>query len=113
MTNTATTLSQSDGVSLLGLSITRYGTVRPPSLRLVIKSSFSRFPPFLISSFDTNRKSCKISLVLYMVIRDLGAAEITMIGVRETLFPPLLGVLGEAMEGGMLLTTPLELFELG
>ena len=38
---------------------------------------------------DTNRKSCRISLALNMVIRDLGAAEITIIGVRETLFPPL------------------------
>lgn len=49
-----------------------------------------------------------------MVIRDLGAAEITIIGVRDVRFPPLFGVLLEAIDGGMLFANaPLEFLALG
>ena len=64
-----------------------------------------------ISSVDTNLRSCKASLALYMVMRDLGAAGITIIGVREGLLPPDPGWFEFATEGGILLLIALELLD--
>lgn len=83
MTNTATTLSQSALVSFCGLSITRYGTVKPPSLRRCKSTSFSRLQPCVrLSSLLMYFKSCKMSLALYIVMRDVLALGMMMMGVR-------------------------------
>ena len=44
---------------------------------------------------------------------DFGAADIMIIGVLEGLFPPVLGLLFDADDGGIFLTTPLELLLAG
>lgn len=60
MTKTATTLSQSACVSFPGLSITLYGTVRPPSFLRWSSSSLLLFSPeFFLSSVVTNLKTQK------------------------------------------------------
>jgi hypothetical protein len=83
ITKTATTLSQSAFVSFWGLSTIRYGTVKPASLRLCSNDSFSRLLPIArFSSFDIYFKSCNISLALYIVMSDVLALGMMMMGVR-------------------------------
>ena len=149
MTKTATTRSQSAGCSFCGESMTRYGTVRLPSLRRCNRISLSRRPPaerfssVLINLSDpndqknikqrgisylrshhregrardpklgsrptssrnsgskrqwtsrgkrkgkkkaTHLRSCSTSLALNMVMSDVLADGMMMMGVRETRF---------------------------
>merc|ERR1719234_2145228 len=80
---TATTRSQSSVESLLGLSITLYGTVELSALRRWINTSLSLlFMPAFFSSVVTYLDSCSSSFTLYMVTMEVVEAGMMMIGVR-------------------------------